>query len=82
LREEASRQIELLIGLLDATEDVDEDSACDDEPIDDIGDAEPSLAAPENHPDINRTRNCSQVRWNQGEPDERESDHCDDEPSP
>jgi hypothetical protein len=42
LRKVASEQIELLIGLLDATEDTDTDTQCDDDPVDDL-ETEPSL---------------------------------------
>ena len=41
LRKVASEQIELLIGLLDATEDTDTDTQCDDDPVD--LETEPSL---------------------------------------
>jgi hypothetical protein len=42
LRKQASEQIEFLIALLDATEDTDTDTQCDDERIDDL-ETEPSL---------------------------------------
>jgi hypothetical protein len=42
LRKQASEQIEFLIALLDATEDTDTDTQCDDDPVDDL-EEEPSL---------------------------------------
>jgi hypothetical protein len=77
LRKEAAEQIELLIALLDATEDTETDTQCDDERIDD-DELEPSLGALEGRvSDIPAWR----MPDNHMVGEDRELDESDDEPS-
>jgi hypothetical protein len=81
LRAKAADEIDRLLEFLDAVDDTDVDSQCDDDPIDADDDAEPALGS------INPTIGGTQAGWAFGSDDDTEQEHdgaepdVDDEPS-
>lgn len=72
LRKEAQDEIDRLLAFLDSLEDTDVDAGIEDEPHDDIGEAEPSLGWTNMEPDQGWQAHCDI---------DAELDNCDDEDS-